>query len=674
MIISRLVIEDFGIFQGRHEIDLRPAKGVDDFRPVILIGGKNGAGKTTLLEAIRLCLYGRNALRTRTSRANYETYIADRMYRSPTTGKSASSAKIELSFEYIHTGVVSDYHAERTWHRKGNGVIEELVIYKNNSLLRDIDRQHWDDFLRDLIPSGVSDLFFFDGEQIQMLADEATETVALETAIDGLLNLDIVARLKADLGLYVRQQAQQEQSQLQELLELLRTQFAEAEENVVERRQDVASEISQLDGIRKKLSDARQALIREGAAFIQERDQLEAQLKEVARLLEQTRNGIREQANDLLPFTLAPQWTQRLRYRLEAEASMEKARLTRSARETQAIEVTKRLQDADFQQVVPGLQPMDWERIAAEVAALLMPTEEDNGDPLIHPFSQKQREQMTKWIDATLNDVPIHLISQGEQLEVLEEQQRHLQKALQQIPSDAVGQPLVDEFQEFSRREGAAIERLHQLENKLAEAETRRNVLDQQVQKVWEQLSTADSVHERVTRAAKIQVILNQYLTRITAIKLEELEGQIAEYFNRLCRKPHLVHNVNIDPDHYRVTLFTENGEILPKSSLSAGERQLYAMSLLWALRAASGRLLPIIVDTPMGRLDSDHRRLLITRFFSEAAHQIIVLSTDTEIDAETYETMLPIVARAYSLEHNAEEGRTEIQPRYFSAISEVSS
>ncbi len=674
MIISRLVIENFGVFQGRHEIDLLPSKRTEDFRPVILIGGKNGAGKTTLLEAIRLCLYGKNALRTRNSRANYETYIADRMYRSPTNGEVANSAKVELSFEYVHTGVVSSYHAERTWKRKGNGVTEELLIFKNNNVLRDIDRQHCDDFLRDLIPSGVSDLFFFDGEQIQMLADEATETTALETAIDGLLNLDIVGRLKTDLGLYVRQQTQQEQSQLQERLELLRTQLAEAEENVVERKQDVASEMSQLDGIRKKMGDARQALVREGAAFIQQRDQLEAERTDVERLLEQTRNAIREQANTLLPFTLAPQWTQQLRFRLEEEASVEQARITRSARKTQAIEVAKRLQDADFQRIAPMLQPTDWERIASEVAALLMPIEEDNGDPLRHPFSQQQRERVISLIDASLNDIPIELMNLGDQLEMLEEKQRRLQKTLQQIPSDAVGQPLVDEFQQFARREGERIERIRQLENSLAEAETKRNVLEQQVRKVWEQLSTADGIHERVAQAAKIQVILNQYLVRITAIKLEELEGQIAEYFNRLCRKPHLVRNVSIDPDHYRVTLFTENGEILPKSSLSAGERQLYAMSLLWALRAASGRLLPIIVDTPMGRLDSDHRRLLITRFFPEAAHQTIILSTDTEIDAETYEAMLPMVSRAYSLDHIAEEGRTEILPRYFSAISEASS
>jgi DNA sulfur modification protein DndD len=49
MIITQLLINNFGIYRGRHEFDLRPRVVDDQPLPVILFGGKNGAGKTTIL-------------------------------------------------------------------------------------------------------------------------------------------------------------------------------------------------------------------------------------------------------------------------------------------------------------------------------------------------------------------------------------------------------------------------------------------------------------------------------------------------------------------------------------------------------------------------------------------------------------------------------------------------
>jgi hypothetical protein len=56
---------------------------------------------------------------------------------------------------------------------------------------------------------------------------------------------------------------------------------------------------------------------------------------------------------------------------------------------------------------------------------------------------------------------------------------------------------------------------------------------------------------------------------------------------------------------------------------------------MLWALAKTSGRPLPIIIDTPLARLDSDHRKLLAQHYFPVASHQMLILSTDTEIAPE---------------------------------------
>jgi DNA sulfur modification protein DndD len=105
---------------------------------------------------------------------------------------------------------------------------------------------------------------------------------------------------------------------------------------------------------------------------------------------------------------------------------------------------------------------------------------------------------------------------------------------------------------------------------------------------------------------------------------------------------------------------------MLPFDRLSAGEKQLLATSLLWGLARASGRPVPTIIDTPLGRLDSSHRRHLIERYFPNASHQVLLLSTDEEIAGPYYTALKPFITRTYILAHNDESGQTNIEPGYF--------
>ena len=97
-----------------------------------------------------------------------------------------------------------------------------------------------------------------------------------------------------------------------------------------------------------------------------------------------------------------------------------------------------------------------------------------------------------------------------------------------------------------------------------------------------------------------------------------------------------------------------------------AGEKQIYAISMLWALAKTSGRPLPVIIDTPLGRLDSDHRKLLVERYFPFASHQMLILSTDTEVDQQYFAELQPGVSQAYHLEFDPEEHQSLVSSGYF--------
>ncbi len=102
------------------------------------------------------------------------------------------------------------------------------------------------------------------------------------------------------------------------------------------------------------------------------------------------------------------------------------------------------------------------------------------------------------------------------------------------------------------------------------------------------------------------------------------------------------------------------------KQELSAGEKQIYAISVLWALGRVSGRPLPIIIDTPLARLDRDHRTLLGKRYFPHVSHQVIVLSTDTEVDEEFIPLLGDTVARSYELRFDSASQSSQAIEGYF--------
>jgi len=72
------------------------------------------------------------------------------------------------------------------------------------------------------------------------------------------------------------------------------------------------------------------------------------------------------------------------------------------------------------------------------------------------------------------------------------------------------------------------------------------------------------------------------------------------------------------------------------------------------------------VIDTPLSRLDSDHRRAIVQKYYPTAGTQVVILSTDTEVDKQYYQLLLPCVEKAFLLDYDATQGRTRIIPGYF--------
>jgi DNA sulfur modification protein DndD len=205
--------------------------------------------------------------------------------------------------------------------------------------------------------------------------------------------------------------------------------------------------------------------------------------------------------------------------------------------------------------------------------------------------------------------------------------------------------------------------RREQTIRQLAEAKKRADNAGRRVA----ELGLDDEDRERILRhSQKARDTLVKFREEVTRRHISRIEALILESFTQLLRKSGLVSAIQIHPVTFALSLTGGDGSPLSFDKLSAGERQLLATSLLWGLARASGRPIPTVIDTPLGRLDSTHRQHLVERYFPVAAHQVILLSTDEEIHQQNLPRLKPAIARSYRLEFDETLRRTIVEPGYF--------
>lgn len=225
---------------------------------------------------------------------------------------------------------------------------------------------------------------------------------------------------------------------------------------------------------------------------------------------------------------------------------------------------------------------------------------------------------------------------------------------------------ILDELVLAEQQVGAVEAELRVRTEELRQLEYRRSTLRRDRERILKAQVEAQAVEGRAALAGRVGQALQQYEERLLETKLAQLQGEFVKRFNHLARKDGFVADARINRSTFETTLIDRDGREIPKSHLSAGEKQVYAIAMLWALARTSGRALPMIIDTPLARLDSEHRAAIVERYFPEASHQVIVLSTDTEVDQPLLDKLMPAVSHMYRLDYDPVDRSTTARPGYF--------
>jgi DNA sulfur modification protein DndD len=181
-------------------------------------------------------------------------------------------------------------------------------------------------------------------------------------------------------------------------------------------------------------------------------------------------------------------------------------------------------------------------------------------------------------------------------------------------------------------------------------------------------LSTAelrDSVDRTIKYSNMALSIIEKYQIELQKRKTDILAETITSCYKKLANKKNLIQRIEMDSETLNMRYISEEGKEVPKDSLSAGEQQLMVISILWALAICSKKKLPVIIDTPLSRLDSLHRTALIQTYFPNAGEQTIILSTDSEIDGNYYRLMKENVGDEFNLKYDETTQSTSIERGY---------
>ena len=676
MIFHQLTLNDFGLFGGEQTFALTPRIKYNKRRPVILIGGKNGAGKTTILEAVRLCLYGARSLGNRVSRSAYHRYLTSVIHHSQATSLQPKEASVALEFEHVHSGEKDLYHVKRRWETHQSTkepVRESLIIHKNSEPLSDFEIEHWQNFLNELIPIGLSQLFFFDGEKIQGLAEDASSHAFLADSIKSLLGVDLVERLHSDLKIYLNRSKKDTNSE--EISQAINS--AEKELGDLETELSCAFEKkavldAQIDEIEAQISHQEDQIAKEGGGYARRRENLKTEQAKLNQSISDLEKQIQEACGGLLPFALAASLCEQLRTRLIKETEIEAWDSAHKALKERNRELLEQLEGDEFWESVLGLSPNSPLRDSINgTIANLLTKQSQQPDVLkdlyrIHSLSPPESQRLLSWINSCLFEVPGRFHKLTQQFEENNRRLQQVETALGRIPSDEVLKPLMQQLSNLHQRLGGLQKQAQDEAANIQSLMYRRDEVERRLSQLNESQRDRQADLRRAQLVVDVQSVLDAYSGQLTRAKVEGLKDAVVDCFNQLCRKHGLVKRIEIDPRSFAVTLYDRQDRSIPKAELSAGEKQIYAISILWGLAKTSGRPLPMIIDTPLGRLDSDHRRRLIEHYFPYASHQVVVLSTDTELDKQNFEMLSPHVSHAYHLVYDPIEGGTNVEKRYF--------
>lgn len=644
MIIKKLTLRNIGVYAGKNTFKFEGEK------PIVLVGGMNGSGKTTFLEAVLLALYGSNSIAySESNQKSYTQYLSSFVNRS----EKDKTCSVELEFE-INNGVIENYIVKREWDAITKRTKEQIIVYKDGAY-NEFLTNNWPMFVENILPSALSSFFFFDGEKIAELAVDSTN-VQLKNSIRSMLGISILDILGNDIMRNLKKTKKiGDENKTAEGIQALR----EEKEKAIETLAEIDTQIEELR--RKIVKDnynleaLHQLYTVKGGDAVEKKQEIIQMRAALMADLSNEENSLYELSASELPLVLVKD----LICDIKLQAADEHADMIMRHAVSQLDELFEGFSAEYKGDPKAGLEFVSFVK------------EQTNSEQVktIYELSDQALLQTNNLVEGTLKNI-------ADEAKELLSSKKELAKQIRELDNYLTLDINDKELQATYKQIKDAEQTLIDDQIKMSELGQQRSAANSKVMATTSEfskyvelyLSTAelrDSTDRTIKYSNMALNIIDKYMVELQKRKTGVLAATITSCYKKLANKKNFIKKIVMDPETLDLQYLSEDRKEVPKDSLSAGEKQLMVISILWALAICSKKKLPVIIDTPLSRLDSLHRTSLIKSYFPNAGEQTIILSTDSEIDASYYRLMEQNIGDEFTLNYDEETKSTSIQRGY---------
>lgn len=657
MYFTKVELHNFGIYKGTHEMTLTDKIGA---RNITLIGGLNGRGKTTFHDAVLLALYGKQALKyIQEKERSYEKMLLDHINKHATDDEAYVAVTLVLEDE-------TEIRIKRSWRVHGKKVDQKTIVEKNGSVDKYLG-DNWSYYIEEILPFGIARFFFFNNEKITQLADDSSFE-QIKSSIKSAIGVSTIEKTIEHIDEVIRRKKSAlksfETSELNQEYQEVEREITDIDQRLEEAQRELNKLELQCQKLAVQIETKENEFWSSGGDLSRNRDSIKAEMNRISDIVEQIQQEILQLASNVAtPLALCKDLVVQSYNEEQEQLQGDVKRHTDTVVNDSFQRVISRLSES---QIPDSILDLVKQIINEELVGHISEAVYENRISM-SPVSLMLYEKLISEFFPGISQKIVGLVSSSNAQEA---EYMSLDAHLGAADDKSLAMQLYEALKSIEKEKAVADSEYQRKSDSIESMRRQREILVGKrirlIKGMAEKENTNDDNMRIIKYAAMSIETLTEFKKRLQKEKVERLSNIVTECFRTLVEKNSLAKKIDIDPETLDVTIVGIDGNELLKSQLSAGEQQMFAVAIVWALALSSGYKAPVLVDTPMARLDSSHRTNFVTKYLPAASSQVMVLSTDEEIYGRYLDMVRENVVDYYTLLYREEERCTSIVQGYF--------
>lgn len=669
MWISSIKLKNFKSYAEAHFQFPEPSDG----KNLVIIGAKNGHGKTTLLEAIYLGLYDEDAI-SHLDRAglsekrSYTDYLNHALHHEAQT-RYGQQYCIDIEIDMLKRntqGKLEGIRIKRQWffdHKREFmrqskfAIISQLVDEGSSMLIANpLDNEQANIyFSTHALPIDYAPFFFFDGEKLTQISNASQAGVWLAKALRGLLGVTLLEQLGESLQFYRNQHVKAGSSEkIQEQIENKEKDMATARIKLQLAEESVKQELERKSLLSQKVDELTKQLGSMTNGAIQTSEEVLSAITQAEQNEKELRTKI-ENVFAHLPLALLPR--SQIEHLLN-KLTQEKNRLEHEAGKEQIEGKVEQfwqqfVQNYKVKEVLGRsaeviLNDPDMKEAVSECWELLYyPLPENCAETIEHNYLSQTAHANIVSEYRNLGKIDMQSIGQVmDSMQASQDEQLRLHNQLNEIKGSGSDE-LIANLKQMQKEYAESSHQVGICENNKLNVEREYQRVHQELTRLIDQNSDNTPRQQKANRSKQIQEFIAELKQALMKSKTDEV-AQVATFLNQKIAHDHRIDKIKID-EQGKMQLFGKNG-LETRVDLSAGQIQVLMIALISAMAEVTDYQMPFVIDTPLARLDSEHREGIFEHWTS-LNQQVILLAQDTEVNADVAKHLSQYVNRTYLVE-----------------------